>query len=67
MKKSVFKRKTPPRNKFIISLIDFKRKTIKKNKQMNSLVVKGKLSLTIPDKPFSKNQKYIAKQYFNSI
>lgn len=40
---------------------EFKRKTNFRNKYINPLIEKGKLSLTIPDKPFSKNQKYIAK------
>lgn len=40
---------------------EFKRKTNFRNKYINPLIEKGKLSLTIPDKPFSKNQQYIAK------
>ena len=40
---------------------EFKHRTNFKNKYINPLLEKGKLSLTIPNTPFSKNQKYVSK------
>ena len=40
---------------------EFKRKTNFRNKYINSLLEKGKLTLTIPDKPNSSKQKYVSK------
>lgn len=53
--------KTPKSLREIMEKSEFKHKTSFRNKYINPLIEKGKLSLTIPDKPFSKNQKYIAK------
>lgn len=53
--------KTPKSLREIMEKFEFKHKMNFRNKYINPLIEKGKLSLTIPDKPFSKNQKYIAK------
>lgn len=41
----------------------FKQRIDFKNKYINPLIEKGKLSLTIPDKSNSSNQKYVSYGY----
>ena len=53
--------KTPKSLREIMEKFEFKHKMNFRNKYINPLIEKGKLSLTISDKPFSKNQKYITK------
>ena len=53
--------KTPKSLREIMEKFEFKHKMNFRNKYINPLIEKGKLSLTISDKSFSKNQKYITK------
>ena len=46
--------KTPKSLREIMEKFEFKHKTNFRNKYINSLIEKVKLSLTIPDKPFSR-------------
>ncbi len=53
--------KTPKSLKEIMEKFEFKQRINFKNKYINSLLEKGKLTLTIPDKPNSSKQKYVSK------
>ena len=53
--------KTPKSLREIMEKFEFEQRINFKSKYINPLIEKGKLSFTISDKPFSKNQKYIAK------
>ena len=53
--------KTPKSLKEIMEKFEFKQRINFKNKYINPLLEKGKLILTIPDKPNSSKQKYVSK------
>lgn len=55
--------KTPKSLREIMEKFGFKQRINFKNKYINPLIEKGKLSLTIPDKPNSSNQKYVSYGY----
>lgn len=53
--------KEPKSLKELMEKFEFKHRTNFKNKYINPLIDIGRLALTIPNKPNSKNQKYISK------
>lgn len=53
--------KTPKSLREIMEKFGFKQRINFKSKYINPLIEKDKLALTIPDKPNSSRQKYIAK------